>query len=435
MNRTRFNNVLLLAVCLTVAAMAAHQLIPAKRFVATPSAAGAYYLHSTELSDGSPAGVWLDESKLQFRCVYPEDAAVTYYCSFNQTHAASQEEGTDLSKYDYLNILISYTGSSPKIRFFMRNYNERYSTPDSFNSTKYNSLYVPVRNLNRPTTIPLNQFNVAEWWLIAYDIPLEDSHVELNNVINIGVDFSDRMKPGNHDVTIHKIEFVGEWISKEQWYFGILCCWLVGMSIYAMNQLRLLREKANRDRFIISRLNKSNAILKKETDKFRRLSTVDPLTQIYNRFGIDQVVAALEAGHASGEDSSQSYSVVLIDLDYFKQVNDTRGHDVGDLVLKETAGIIEQNLRQTDYLGRWGGEEFLVILPETDQETAVKLAERLREAIAAHVIQSEEPLSVTASFGVGERLAGEDFSATFKRVDSALYEAKVAGRNRCVLAK
>ncbi len=435
MNRTRFNTMLLLAIQLTVVAIVAHQFIPAKRFVVTPSAEGSYYLHSTRLQDGSRAGSWLDESERKFRCVYPADAPVDYYCSFNQVHSASMVEGTDLSGYDRLNFLISYSGNSPKIRFFMRNYDERYSTPEDNNSTKYNTLYIPIRNLNRPSSVGLDQLKVAEWWLIVYNIPLEDSQVDLDNIINIGVDFSDFMSVGNHDVTIEKIEFVGEWISKEKWYLMILCCWLVGMSVYTVNQLRLLREKTIRDRFIISRLNKSNAILKKETDKFRRLSTVDPLTQVYNRFGIDQIVTALEAGLATGDDQSSSYSIVLMDLDFFKQVNDTHGHDAGDLVLRETANVIEKNLRHTDYLGRWGGEEFVVILPNTDQETALILAERLREAISQHVFQPEHRVAVTASFGVGARRAGEDFATTFKRVDNALYDAKVAGRNCCVLAK
>ena len=435
MNRTRFNTVLLLAIQLTVVAIVTHQFIPAKRFVATPSLEGSYYLHSTRLHDGSKAGTWLDESARKFRCVYPENAPPDYYCSFNQIHSASMIEGTDLSGYDRLNFLISYSGNSPKLRFFMRNYDESYSTPEDNNSTKYNTLYIPIRNLNRPSSVGLDQLKVAEWWLIVYDIKLEDSQVDLDNIINIGVDFSDFMSVGNHDVTIEKIEFVGDWISKERWYLMILCCWLVGMSVYVVNQLRLLRAKTIRDRTIINRLNKSNAILKKETDKFRRLSTVDPLTQVYNRFGIDQIVTALEANLALADNLSGSYSIVLMDLDFFKQVNDTRGHDAGDLVLKETASVIEKNLRHTDYLGRWGGEEFVVILPNTDQETALILSERLRDAIARHVFQPKDPISVTASFGVGTRWEGEDFATTFKRVDNALYEAKVAGRNCCVLAK
>src|SRR5690606_38683788 len=95
--------------------------------------------------------------------------------------------------------------------------------------------------------IKLSQFKVAEWWLIAYNIPIEDAHPELDNVVNIGVDFSDFMTPGNHDVTIEKIEFIGDRISREKWYLAILSAWLFGLGSYAVNELRLLREKNLQD--------------------------------------------------------------------------------------------------------------------------------------------------------------------------------------------
>lgn len=423
-----------MAVALTAVTIIAHRFIPPKLFLATPNPSGSHYLHSTLLDDGTPAGVWLDEPRRKFRCVYPENASPTYYCSFNQIHSPSNIKGTDLSGYKKMNVFISYDGPTPKLRFFLRNYDKRYSTPEDGNSTKYNTLHIPEQNLNRETSIQLSQFKVAEWWIIEYNIPIEEAHPDLNNVINMGVDFSDFMSAGNHDVTIEKIEFVGDWISKEKWYLSILCCWLVGLGLYAVNELRLLREKSLRDLSLISSLNKNNALLKKESDKFRRLSTVDPLTQVYNRFGIDQIIAAvIDPGH-DVESGSGDYSVILSDIDYFKKINDARGHDAGDRVLKEVAGLIGNNLRSTDYLGRWGGEEFIIVLPATSKESALVTADKIRRLIASTMFEPQAPLTVTASFGVAERQPGEDFSALFKRVDKALYQAKSDGRNGCVLA-
>ena len=128
------------------------------------------------------------------------------------------------------------------------------------------------------------------------------------------------------------------------------------------------------------------------------------------------------------------YSLVVLDLDLFKQVNDTRGHDSGDRVLKDAAALIADNLRDGDYLGRWGGEEFVVVLPDTSKEEALALAEKIRKAIAGAVFEPDNPLSLTVSIGVGERHGDEDFASTFKRVDDALYSAKISGRNRCTLA-
>lgn len=436
MNKTRRIAALLAAVVFTLVAVAGHHYIPEKRFVATPNPAGAFFLYSTNLSDGSPAGIWLDEEKRSFRCVYPENPPPGYYCSFNQIHVPelSPSSGVDLSGYERLNVTIGYSGTTPKLRMFVRNFDARYSSRDDSNSTKYNTLFIPEQNLNRETTIKLTQFKAAEWWLIAYNIPIEDAHPELDNVVNMGVDFSDFMEPGNHDVTIEKIEFVGDWISKEKWYLAILSVWLFGLGAYALNELRLLREKTLQDLSVISRLNKSNAILQKETDRFRRLSTVDALTQVYNRFGIDQVMSSLlDAKQAQG-DPNAHYALAVLDLDLFKQVNDTRGHDAGDRVLKEAAGIIAHNLRDGDYLGRWGGEEFIVVLPATGKADALAVAEKIRQAVAAATFEPENPLSVTVSIGVGERREDEDFATTFKRVDSALYSAKISGRNRCIFA-
>src|SRR5690606_26976000 len=238
MVKINLNISLLIAIIATLIAIPGHWLIPEKRFVATPNPAGAYYLHSTTLSDGTPAGVWLDQGQRQFRCVYPERRIASYYCSFNQVHTPSHVKGMDFSGYKRVEVEISYTGPTAKLRMFMRNFDERYSTVEDGNSTKYNVIIIPRQNLNRETSIELTQFKAAEWWLMQYDMPVEESHADVNNVLNLGVEFSDSMEPGDHDVTVERIEFVGEWISKENWYLGILACWLVGMALYAANRLR-----------------------------------------------------------------------------------------------------------------------------------------------------------------------------------------------------
>src|SRR5690606_21292860 len=138
-------------------------------------------------------------------------------------------------------------------------------------------------------------------------------------------------------------EFVGDWISKEHWYLAILACWLLGMIIYTANRIRLLRQKSHYDHFVINRLSKKNASLKSETEKLRRLSTVDPLTQTYNRFGIDQIMSSITAA-TDDQGLPLSYSLILVDLDRFKRINDSRGHDAGDRVLQKAAEIIEQNI-------------------------------------------------------------------------------------------
>jgi len=131
---------------------------------------------------------------------------------------------------------------------------------------------------------------------------------------------------------------------------------------------------------------------------------------------------------------SQCLSCIVFDVDHFKQVNDTRGHAAGDVVLKAVAGICRKHLRTEDLFGRLGGEEFAVILPKIDRETAATIAERLRATIEAETITIEDrPLKVTASFGISSiSIVGKDIETLLAQADAAMYHAKHSGRNRCV---
>ena len=126
----------------------------------------------------------------------------------------------------------------------------------------------------------------------------------------------------------------------------------------------------------------------------------------------------------------------MIDLDYFKKVNDTYGHLIGDMVLKEVTTRISNSLRQIDLLGRYGGEEFCLLLPGCDEKTAQQVAERLREEISNTPIQTNRgEISISASFGVGEYLlsSSRTIETLIQHADDGLYQAKSNGRNQVVL--
>ncbi|MBK8186724.1 MAG: GGDEF domain-containing protein [Cellvibrio sp.] len=229
------------------------------------------------------------------------------------------------------------------------------------------------------------------------------------------------------------MELIGDWISRDNWYLLVISPWLVGILFYAINQLRLLSARAREDSLRIHQLAQQYNKLKVQSDEFRRLSTVDPLTQCFNRFGVHQIITSLETTETQSR--LPGYSLIMIDIDYFKRINDRRGHDAGDRVLQLVSEIIQTRIRKTDYLGRWGGEEFIVILPNTNKEFSLALSEKLRLIIYDTLFEPDNPLSVSASFGVAEKLPNEDFAMTFKRVDNALYAAKNQGRNCCVMAK
>jgi two-component system cell cycle response regulator len=155
-------------------------------------------------------------------------------------------------------------------------------------------------------------------------------------------------------------------------------------------------------------------------------SLTDPLTGVGNRRRLDQALAA-EIGRC--ERTGGTLSAFIADLDHFKQVNDTYGHEAGDAVLAAFGGLLRQRTRATDIVARFGGEEFVGLMPNTDLAVAVAIAERIREAFAAfHVEPLPDP--VTVSFGVAEMAAGEEGPALLRRADNALYQAKRSGRNR-----
>jgi len=165
------------------------------------------------------------------------------------------------------------------------------------------------------------------------------------------------------------------------------------------------------------------------TDKKRIeiLSITDTLTGLYNRLKIDEVILKkTEAFKRYGT----VFSIILIDIDDFKIVNDTYGHDIGDYVLQEIAAILKSNVRITDVVGRWGGEEFLVICESTGLENTYILADNLRKTVENHAFKNIKSMSI--SLGISEFKEDDSLVTLFKRTDDALYKAKKAGKN-CVV--
>jgi len=169
------------------------------------------------------------------------------------------------------------------------------------------------------------------------------------------------------------------------------------------------------------------AIRQDITDKKRveELAITDRLTQIYNRIHLDLI---LQKSIQNSQRYGHKLSIILLDVDKFKSVNDIYGHHLGDIILKETASVLKQNIRAADTLGRWGGEEFLIILPETGLQESMLLAEKLRMAMEQFKFKTVG--SKTASFGVSSYHEGDTEITIVDRADKALYLAKENGRNR-----
>jgi diguanylate cyclase len=155
----------------------------------------------------------------------------------------------------------------------------------------------------------------------------------------------------------------------------------------------------------------------------------DPLTRALNRRFLSSILSR-EIGFANTNHTP--LSVLLLDVDHFKRINDTHGHPVGDEVLRQVAEAVTENVRPSDFVFRYGGEEFLIVLVETHLHQAATIAERMRLALAAKPITAAglAPFNVTASIGVAEHRGHPDENYLVKAADDALYRAKQNGRNR-----
>ncbi|MBW6488393.1 sensor domain-containing diguanylate cyclase [Sulfurimonas sp.] len=170
------------------------------------------------------------------------------------------------------------------------------------------------------------------------------------------------------------------------------------------------------------------SILKAMNENLKRMANTDSLTGIYNRHKFEDIYKA-EVERVLRYKSP--LSMIMVDIDYFKKVNDTYGHDVGDYVLKSMVEIVKKNIRNIDIFVRWGGEEFIILCPETDSLSAALLAEKLRGSIEETTL--EKVGNITCSFGVASYVKKESEESFIKRLDSALYRAKDEGRNRVVV--
>ena len=159
----------------------------------------------------------------------------------------------------------------------------------------------------------------------------------------------------------------------------------------------------------------------------------DPLTNCYNK---KEVEVLLDKFLKESLRYNKPLSIMMLDIDFFKKVNDTYGHLAGDYVLKEVANIIKSTIRSSDVCGRFGGEEFIVILPDTKLNGAMKLAERIRNNIQNHkfIFQNQE-IPVTISIGITSASKNDSLFSLIERADNALYEAKENGRDQVRVCK
>lgn len=232
-------------------------------------------------------------------------------------------------------------------------------------------------------------------------------------VLLIGIFYPNGILQSNIDLNQY-VQSTILWITTTLGYFLLVISILTGLGVILYSLYGIL-DKVNSQKKKLLHLN----------TKLHKLSITDNLTQALNRKGIDDTI---NNELKRLKRYTHSFGIILLDIDYFKKINDIYGHNIGDVVLVNIVQILKNNTRDSDYIGRWGGEEFLIISSEVNKDGINKLAELLRKHIQQY--QFEDVGEVTCSFGTAIANKDDSIDSLLKRADTALYKAKEDGRNR-----
>ncbi|MDQ2075273.1 GGDEF domain-containing protein [Marinimicrobium sp. ABcell2] len=412
------------ACMLTLVAMVSYDSLPQKVMPLEPLVNADPYIYADDRNEVD----WLDYDALQWECLVQEQHS-TAFCGFHFELRNHGQIGMDLSRYTHLHVDLDYQGPAHRLRFYFRNHEPGFSTPGNIETAKFLQANIPVSFMEEKLILAVEEFHVAEWWIDEYDVPRALSGVDLRNVVAVGIDLSYPGGEGRHELQLNNIELVGPWIRRDRWYAGLMLFWMLGLAVLGSVKFWQLRRSVATERQRLDHLKREAEQLQSEKAKFRELSQHDELTGLLNRQGLGEAVQ-----EAFDQESGRPLSLLIADIDHFKPVNDTLGHDVGDQVLKQLASLLARHVRQADCVARWGGEEFVILLPGTQMMDAYTLAEKLRTLVSEQSFDAMPGQRVTLSMGVGEREQGESYIELFRRVDKALYRAKDQGRNCTVLA-
>ena len=330
-------------------------------------------------------------------------------------------KGYDLSRLESLTIDLDYRGPADAFRIYFKNFDPRYSRPNAPDSLKFNKVEASAQQGHNIVRLEPSDFAVAEWWVTQNKIKPELSHVQLDNVTEVQFQTGTLAPPGAYYFRVNRLILRSRLVSQATWYAAILVAWAVLIGAYLLYRILKMRGDLEQRR-------ESQAAALRLAQYAEETARRDYLTKLFNRSGIIDLYHPL----AMTPRSDSALCAILLDVDHFKQVNDHYGHSAGDQVLAGIAQILTENTRTGDIVGRWGGEEFLLICNISDQDAAMSIASKLRTSIEAH----DFPIvgRVTASMGVyccsGETGALDQIVS---RADAALYAAKEQGRNRVVM--
>ncbi|MGR5132001.1 GGDEF domain-containing protein [Vibrio alfacsensis] len=417
-----------LSIC-TISLVALYSLVgDTRKLVITPDK---FNFHATsDVSAGgmSEADISYQENGLTLSCDIKKSQYAWPYCGISiYTDVIEATKGIDLSNYHTVRLKLRYENAGEgdkELRLYLRNYNPEYSNPDDEYTIKYNGMQFSPSDFGETIEIPINNLQVMTWWLADNHVAIEHSGPEFSNITRIDLATGASAGLGEHKIVIEEIEFEGEYVEQSTLLFVLLFSWMTLGLAFSLHELRKSQLAFERVKKRHRHLEKMNSTLRTQNYEFAELAHRDALTGAMNRHAVQTWLEQKAREVRWGNDS---FSILYLDLDKFKSVNDQFGHQMGDDVLREFVMVIASSIEAEDRLVRWGGEEFVVFCPNTTIDRAVSRAESIRENVERHLWVHGEPL--TCSIGVAQ-MQNERVSETMARADEVLYLAKRNGRNR-----
>ncbi|MGL0947662.1 GGDEF domain-containing protein [Vibrio vulnificus] len=417
-----------LAIC-TISLIALYSVLgDTRKLVITPERF-AYFATDDRAAGGiTTTEMAIDGQTIDLSCNMQTASYPWPYCGISIfTDTLEATKGIDLSNYHTIRLKLSYdkTGESDgRLRFYLRNFNPAYSTADNEYTYKYNGMEFTPSASVETIEIPLANLQLMTWWLADNKIPIEHSAPEYSNVTRIELATGSGAANGEHHIRIERIEFEGAYLAQETLLFALLLSWVLLGLAFSLNELRKSKHNLAESRFRQEHLRKMNADLRAQNYEFAELAHRDALTGAMNRHAVR---TWLEKKARTVRWGQEQLSALYLDLDKFKRVNDRYGHQMGDDILREFVLVVASSLEEGERLVRWGGEEFIVFLPETTLQQAVEKAEMIRKNVSNHLWVHGGML--TCSIGVAQ-MQEERVTEFLARADDALYQAKHRGRNR-----
>lgn len=389
-----------------------------------------YYAVSDQSSGGSSEALaYMEADTLWLEC----NIKAQYqwpYCQLDFSFASRYRNGLEGDLYDRIVMKLSHDAPKPTetLRVFVRGYHEAFSQEGQYNTLMPNQIEYQPNRYPDGLSLELDHFMAATWWLSEMELPIHLQKPTFTRIPLIQISTGSYVTEGPHRIGVQEISLVGKWLHADALYSTLLALWVLTTFYWSLRhawRLRQVLAVETNNRLALEQL---TSFLELSNQQLENQAFHDDLTGLRNRAGLRDI---LYKTARQARANQQPLCLMFMDIDHFKSINDTFGHAVGDEVLKKFARVVRDNVRNDDAFVRWGGEEFLLLCPNTDLEQACGLAEKLRSCIEHESWPHRQTL--TCSFGVASH-SGSDPRALIEQADRALYRAKELGRNQVAIA-